>query len=162
MKKILPVLLCLFLLAGLSIPVAAASQAETLAQQLETMRPALIALFAIAAVLAFLCILFTVIYVVNSGKKTGKKRLTGLLVMLYVCTLLVFGCSAWCFLQFRSTEQSYLEAQGTQSTQPSSDATQPSTQPGTEATTEAPTEPTAEPEPTLNPAHTELSDPANC
>ena len=38
MKKILPVLLCLFLLAGLSIPVAAASQAETLAQQLETMR----------------------------------------------------------------------------------------------------------------------------
>ena len=108
MKKILPAMLCLLLSVSLSIPVAAASQAETLAQQLETMRPALVALFAIAAVLAFLCVLFTVIYVVNSGKKTGKKRLTGLLVMLYVCTLLVFGCSAWCFLQFRSTEESYL------------------------------------------------------
>ena len=53
MKKILPALLCLFLLAGLSIPVAAASQAETLAQQLDTMRPALIVLFVLAALLAF-------------------------------------------------------------------------------------------------------------
>ena len=161
MKKILPAMLCLLLSVSLSIPVAAASQAETLAQQLETMRPALVALFAIAAVLAFLCVLFTVIYVVNSGKKTGKKRLTGLLVMLYVCTLLVFGCSAWCFLQFRSTEESYLEAQSTQATQPSSDTTQPTTQPETEATTEAPTEAPTEPEPTVNPAYTELSDPAN-
>lgn len=161
MKKILPAMLCLLLSVSLSIPVAAASQAETLAQQLETMRPALVALFAIAAVLAFLCVLFTVIYVVNSGKKTGKKRLTGLLVMLYVCTLLVFGCSAWCFLQFRSTEESYLEAQSTQATQPSSDTTQPTTQPETEATTEVPTEAPTEPEPTVNPAYTELSDPAN-
>ena len=71
MKKILPAMLCLLLSVSLSIPVAAASQAETLAQQLETMRPALVALFAIAAVLAFLCVLFTVIYVVNSGKKTA-------------------------------------------------------------------------------------------
>ena len=161
MKKILPAMLCLLLSVSLSIPVAAASQTETLVQQLETMRPALVALFAIAAVLAFLCVLFTVIYVVNSGKKTGKKRLTGLLVMLYVCTLLVFGCSAWCFLQFRSTEESYLEAQSTQATQPSSDTTQPTTQPETEATTEAPTEAPTEPEPTVNPAYTELSDPAN-
>ena len=35
MKKILPAMLCLLLSVSLSIPVAAASQAETLAQQLE-------------------------------------------------------------------------------------------------------------------------------
>lgn len=116
----------------------------------EFMKPALIVLGVMLAVLVVSCIAFTAI-ILRSGKASSGKKIV--LVALYIATIVVLVCTFLCWRQFTGS-QSVPETQGSTTT--------PSTAISTTAPeTEPPTEPPTEPVLSVNPAHTEKSDPAN-
>lgn len=114
------------------------------------MKPALIVLGVMLAVLVVSCIAFTAI-VLRAGKTSSGKKIV--LVALYIATIVVLVCTFLCWRQF-SAGQPVPETQST-TTAPS--AAIPTTAPETEPPTEAPTEPVL----SVDPAYTEKSDPAN-
>ena len=113
------------------------------------MKPALLVLGLILAALVISCIIFTAMIVRSRKIPTSKKII---LCALYLATLTVLVCFFICFTQFKRTGNQPTTAQTAPAT---------TTQATTIPETEPPTEPPTEPEPTLNPGHTELSDPAN-
>ena len=119
----------------------------------ESMKPALLVLGLILAALVISCIVFTAILARSGGISIGKKIV---LAALYVTTLTVLLCTFLCFRQYQ-----IMEDMSATETANSPSATQTTAAPETEATTEPPTEPPTEPDPTVAPAHTEKSDPAN-
>ncbi len=169
MKKILTTIFTLTLLLGLAIPAAAADNLQQLAQQFNNMKPALILLFGILAVLAILSIVLTV--ALASAKRSGRQsRVGAILIMTYVATLLVLVCTFLCFFRYRDVEETLIAAQESihaAQTTTTEGSTQGTTQGTTEPSTtlppetEPPTEPPTEPDPTFTPEAVADSDPAN-
>jgi len=170
MKKIASILARIFTLAALLLAVSAATPQADLQQRYEAMKPALIVLLAILAILALSSFCFTVMIMSakrksSSGRRTpGSKLLQG---VLYVSTCLVLVCTLLCFSRYRAVGDALASADVPPSdTTQSATTTQPSTSSDTtpavtaESTTED-TTPTTEPAPTLSPAYTDLSNPEN-
>ena len=116
---------------------------------IEFMKPALLVLGLILATLLISCIAFTAIFV-RSRNVTGSKKI--LLTALYVATLTVLVCTFICYSQFKQVSNPPA-VQTTPATTTTPIVTTPETDP--------PTEPPTEPDPTVNPMHTDSSDPGN-
>jgi len=116
---------------------------------IEFMKPALLALGLILAALVICCIAFTAIFIRSRSVTVSKKIL---LAALYVATLTVLVCTFICYRQFKQV-----------TTPPTTQITTaaPTTQATTIPETEPPTEPPTEPAPTVSPTHTDSSDPNN-
>ena len=124
-----------------------------LSTSLETykaMKPALILLFAIFAVILVVTIMFTAL----KTKKKGK----GLLVFMYFATILVLVASLVCLSRYVSIGKSLEQPGG--NTEQTTTAPPPSTEETTVAPTDETTEPT-DPTPTFTPASTDNSNPEN-
>lgn len=147
--------------------------AQSLDQQYQQMKTALIVLAVILAVLIFFSILFTSLAARAKESRIGRKSQNVVLSLLHTTTLLALVCAGLCCLRFQklSAQLQIPVPQPTEqvSTEVSTDApTDAATDPQeTTAPTEQtlPTETTApeetEPEPTFTPVHTDSSDPGN-
>lgn len=120
---------------------------------LVTMRTALLALLVILALLVVGCIVLTIIDLRKSGLFQNKRSLSLITVLCYIATIIVLICGIFCFVSFRNSLLAVTADQN--DTEPSTQATEPSTE-ATEPSTEA-----TEPDPTLGPAMSEDSNPAN-
>lgn len=127
----------------------------SVAASTQIMRPALIVLFAIFAVLAISTLVLTVIAL------STRRVPVILLVFLYIVTILSMVCCFYCNNIYKSAaedaEPDYESSKTVESTQDESIPSEEST----EATEEETTLATTEPEIIFEPAMTEKSDPAN-
>lgn len=127
----------------------------TSVQTTEIMRPALIVLFAILAVLAISTLILTIIALIS------RRVPAGLLICLYIVTILALICSFYSNSVYNAaTESSEIHVaptKTTESTKEESIPTEDTTIPSEETTVET----TTEPEIIFEPAMTEKSNPTN-
>lgn len=114
------------------------------------MKPALITLTLILAVLILSCIVFTAIALRGKEKKSKSTKI--LLVGMYIAAIIVLVCTVLCWNQFNAMNSTLQEP---------SNSTSGNTTQTTETTTEATTVPPTEPEPTFDPAYTDQTNPDN-
>ena len=176
MKKVLSMLITLFILSASCIPVSAAAVQTSFTDTYQNMFTALIIIFVILAILLFFCALSMI---GRKNRKKGKRRrrnpgMTALRVILYIATVIVLLCAIFCLLRYRQMGQCLQPDSNNASASADDNAptdnivppvTNSPTDEPTDVPTDAPTEPPVPPEtipvPTLTPVHTENSDPAN-
>ena len=166
MKRILSIWTGVSVFLCAALPVSAATAQQSLENTYVAMKPALIIMAAIAAVLLISSCIFTVIAV--NGRKKGHTGSKVLQWLTYLATVVVLLCTVFSFLRYRQVG-ALLQAEA--NTPDESTASVATTEAPTENTTEITeppteeiTEPPVPPEtivPTLSPAQTESSDPAN-
>ncbi len=121
------------------------------------MKPALILLAVITAVLVVSCITFSFLSGRMRMKRSQRRAQNLILRLMYLTTVLVLICTAVCFFRYRAVGKDLIQA-GTPNT-PSTDA-QINTSDNTENTAGAATEDiTPVPDPTFTPGLSESSDP---
>ena len=172
MKKIVPMLLSICSAAAFILAVSAAAADTELQLRYAAMKPALIVLIAIFAILALSSIGFTAM--IASAKRKSKshrrnpssKLLQGI---LYAATCLVLVCTVFCYTRYQDLGEELMSADAP----PAGDTQQaaPSTSTGPADTTESTdtvpedttqeTAPPTDPDPTISPAYTDLSNPEN-
>jgi len=155
MKKIISIFLSCLMILAVALPVSAASTMN-LEQAYAGMKPALILLLCILAVLLLTCIIFTAL-TMKKKRVSSSQRL--LLILIYIVTVLVLVCVIFCYTRYVSAgrQLSDDDTQPVVSTQDTEAPASEETQESTEETTEPPTEPI----PTFNPESSELSNPEN-
>ena len=175
MKRVLSILMIFCLSLCLVLPVCAASDQQVLQSTYETMRPALILIYVILAVLAISCVLFT-IGAVNARKSKRRKKnpgMTVLRIVLYLVTVIVLLCAVFCTIRYTQLGNE-LNPKPVKPDKPSSSVTDnkddptsddptdpdPTVEDPSEDVTEPPTEPPFV-LPTLSPSMTADTDPAN-
>jgi len=146
-------------------PILTARQA--LANSYLQMKPALILLFVILAVLTVACVAFTLVSAQIKSNRTQMNTQKLVLLLMYITTVLVFICTLICFIRYKTaenklsantpTDPSTSTTVSTGSSEPTTgtDNTQPTTTPT------APTTPTQQPQPTFTPVHSDSSNPEN-
>ena len=115
-----------------------------------SLQNALLILFGILGVLAVVTIIYTIV-TISSGK--GSRLV---LVCMWLATVIALTCALMCLGKFNDMTTPTLPTEPKPSEQVTTAPSEETTVPTTEET-EPPTEPT----PTLAPAHTSVSDPAN-
>lgn len=137
--------------------------AQALNIRYQQMKPALIMMVAILAVLVASCIVFPQISARVKTSRGTRKTHNMILSLMYLTTVLVFICTLFCFIRFRQVTRKLAAADSQQNTS-AADTTLANDD--TTATGETPTEGTTvpeetQPEPTYTPAHTDSSNPEN-
>lgn len=162
MNRKIPI--AILLTVSLILTVSAAGNQENLLSTYQAMKPALIALFVILALLVIACAVFTVLCVLARPKHSSHRRKnhtrTIILVAGYAATAITLSLALVCLNQYRSIEKELLNSQPSDTaidSQPSETATQEQTDPPTDP----PTEPPTEPQPTLSVGNAETSNPSN-
>ena len=135
--------------------------AQALNIRYQQMKPALIMMVAILAVLVASCIVFPQISARVKTSRGTRKTHNMILSLMYLTTVLVCICTLFCFIRFRQVTRQLAAADSQQNT---STADTTLTNDDTTATGETPTEGTTvpeetQPEPTYTPAHTDSSHP---
>lgn len=161
MKKRLSLIIPALLLFPLATVVSAATEIpDSIAASYAFMKPALMVLFLISAVLFLSCIIATIVTAVRKNSNII------LLVALYIATVIAVGSSCFCLQQYYTVQDALQQvAQEQLEAATTAPATQPTTAPTTEPTTAPTTEPTTvpptEPDPTYTAVSVELSNPEN-
>ena len=143
----------------MQIPILATGSA--LAESYQHMKPALILLVVIFAVLLVASISFTLLAAQIKSSRSQNSTQKFVLCLMYITTVLVFLCTLICFIRYisiRSKLTSDVPADSTATDTAPTNTSEPTT--GTESThpTTAPTDPTV---PTFTPVHSDSSDPEN-
>ncbi len=158
MKKLLSFIGALAALLILALPVSAES-GNTLAATGASMRIAMIVLLSILVALILMCILLAVLDFKKAAAAGRKPRLRIITVLTLIATAIVLACCVLCMMRYVQVGQELAHlATAPETTEAPTEQT---TEETTEATTEATTVPTEPPEPTLSPAYTDSSNPAN-
>lgn len=121
------------------------------AANLQTMKPALIVLAAISAVLLIASVIATVLVIQSKRLNTATRRTIP--ILMFLTTALVVLCTVFCFGRYETARQAMLA-----NTEPAP-VTDPTDDEVTEPSTTQPTEPPTEPQPTLAVTHVEDTDP---
>lgn len=167
MKKIVSIILSICSLASLVLTASAAAATSDLQAQYAAMKPALLVLVFILAVLVLSSIAFTAVIISARQKSKSRKRNPSsklLQVVLYLSTCLALVCTLLCFVRYQQVGDMLISAEDPQSSASSTtEDTTPSdtTAEPTENTTESTTIPPTEPDPTLAPSGSNLSNPEN-
>lgn len=170
MKKLITGAAAFLMLLALTLQVSAAQEGADLQSTYNTMKPALIVLVAILAILVLCSILLTVFALIRSAatkngiQKSGPKGI--LLAACYIATVLVLVFTLLCWNQYNHVGDILAEMSTSTPTQPTETKPTTQTEPSTgseppEPPTEEPTEPPTEPEPTYEPGYVDVSNPAN-
>lgn len=139
--------------------------AQALSIRYQQMKPALILMVAILAILLASCVVFPQISARVKTSRGTRKTHNMILSFMYLATVLVFVCTLFCFIRFRQVHRNLAAGNSQPSDNFSAENTTstPDESTGTEDTqpdeTTAPEE--TQPEPTYTPMHTDSSDPEN-
>lgn len=166
MKRIFSILLVFCLTVCLALQASAESANQLLESTYSAMQAALILMAGITIILLITCIVFTVAAV--RAKRNSRKGSLVLQCILYLATAVVLACTIFSFIRYKQVgallQSGVEEPSENTSTAETTEPTTGNTTENTEAPTEEITEPSEPPEPplpTIAPAHTEDSDPAN-
>ncbi len=139
--------------------------AQALSIRYQQMKPALILMVAILAILLASCVVFPQISARVKTSRGTRKTHNMILSFMYLATVLVFVCTLFCFIRFRQVHRNLAAGNSQPSDNFSAENTTstPDESTGTEDTqpdeTTAPEE--TQPEPTYTPMHTDSSNPEN-
>ncbi len=139
--------------------------AQALSIRYQQMKPALILMVAILAILLASCVVFPQISARVKTSRGTRKTHNMILSFMYLATVLVFVCTLFCFIRYRQVRHDLAAAdsQPSHSSSTENTALEPDESTGTEDTqpdeTTAPVE--TQPEPTYTPMHTDSSNPEN-
>ena len=138
---------------------------QSLNQHYLQMKPAMIVLDVILAVLIVSCIVFTYISTRTKTSHSNRKTHNTILSLMYITTVLVLVCTTVCFFLFRQASAQLMSPETQPTDNISTDAPM-DTQADTTAPKETQPEETTvpeetEPEPTYTPAYTDSSNPEN-
>ncbi len=128
---------------------------ETPQARYDAMGPALVVICLFAVIMIILSLVLSL--------RSQRRKNTGLLVLVYIATVLVCACAMFCATRYRQAGNDLYSDALLSSSDPASTAgTQPTqTSQPTEATVPPTTVPATEPLPSYDAAYTEDSDPAN-
>ena len=130
------------------------SSVLTANEQFLLLKPVLIALIVILAVLLLGSIIVTIINAKAKGQTPRSRKI--LLVMMYAATALVLICTVLCAGRYRAISGS-MQGSGTTSSSDSDSTDNSSSEDATDDTSQPP--PITDPEPTLTPSHIDKTDP---